>query len=93
MTDLLDERIDRHQSMDKTYRNKVVRTLFRSAQYQGIANTIVQLISWRRPALIALSQSVGQLGPRKRSRFVLPTEAIGDAHLFAMRSIRVCLPG
>ena len=32
MTNLLDERIDYRQSMDRTYRHRVVRTLFRGAQ-------------------------------------------------------------
>jgi hypothetical protein len=45
MTNLLDERIDQHQSMCWTYGHRVVRALLHGAQYQGIANTIVQLIS------------------------------------------------
>jgi len=40
----LDERIDHHQSTDRTYGHRVVRALFHTTQYQGIANTIVQLI-------------------------------------------------
>jgi hypothetical protein len=53
MTNLLDERIDYHQSMDCTYGHRVVRTLFHGAQYQGIANTIVQLIRRSTSGLIA----------------------------------------
>jgi hypothetical protein len=44
MTNLLDEGIDQHQSMDWTCGNRVVRTLSHGTQYQCIANTIVQLI-------------------------------------------------
>jgi len=41
-------------------------------QYQGIANTIVQLSSRTTSDLMALPQSVRQPGPRIRNRLVLP---------------------
>jgi hypothetical protein len=53
MTNLLDERIDQHQSMDWTYGDRVVRTSFHGAPYQGIANTIVQLICRSTSGVIA----------------------------------------
>ena len=58
MTNLLDERIDYHQSMDWTYGHRVVRTLFHGVQYQGIANTIVQLIRRSTSGVIAPSQPI-----------------------------------
>jgi hypothetical protein len=59
MTNLLDERIDHHQSMDWTYGHRVVRALFHGAPYQGIANTIVQLI---RPSTSGVILHRGRFG-------------------------------
>ncbi len=58
MTNLLDERIDYHQSIDWTYGHRVVRTLFQGAQYQGIANTIVQLIRRSASGVVAPSRPI-----------------------------------
>ena len=41
-----------------TYGHRVVRTLFHGAQYQGIANTIVQLIRRSTSDVIAPSQPI-----------------------------------
>ena len=58
MTNLLDERIDYHQSIDWAYGHRVVRTLFQGAQYQGIANTIVQLIRCNTSGVMAPSRPI-----------------------------------
>jgi len=44
--------------MDWTHGRRLVRTLFHGPQYQGIANTIVQLIRRSTPGLIAPSQPI-----------------------------------
>ena len=58
MTNLLDERIDHHQSMDRTYGGGVVCGSFQGGRYQGIANTIVQLIRRSTSGVIAPSQPI-----------------------------------
>jgi hypothetical protein len=59
MTNLLDECIDYHQSMDWTYGAKECCVLYSTAaQYQGIANTIVQLIPGAPSGVIAPSQPI-----------------------------------
>jgi hypothetical protein len=59
MTNPLDERIDHHQSMDWTNGHRVMRALFHGAQYQGIANTIVQLICRSTSSVIPPSRPIG----------------------------------
>ena len=58
MTNLLDERIDQHQSMDWTYQNRAAPVLFAGAQYQGIADTIVQLSPRNTSDVITQSQPI-----------------------------------
>jgi len=52
MKNLLDERIGQHQKMEWACGRGVVQTSFFGVQYQGIANTIVQLLRRNAAGLI-----------------------------------------
>ncbi|MGD0098370.1 MAG: hypothetical protein ABSB60_17945 [Terracidiphilus sp.] len=56
MTNLLDEGIDQHQTVNDM--GTGCRVLFDTGQYQGIANTIVQLIRRSSSVVIAQSQPI-----------------------------------
>ena len=59
MTNLLDEGIDYHKSMDWKYVLRVVRTSYSAGpQYQSTADTIVQLIRRSTSGVIAPSQPI-----------------------------------
>jgi hypothetical protein len=63
MTNLLDERIDSRQKMGWTFGHRVARAWFQGAQYEGIANTIVQLIRLSTSGVIAASRAIrSQIG-------------------------------
>jgi hypothetical protein len=57
MMNLLDERIDYHPSMDREMWKRIER-LYCNSQYQGIADTIVQLIRRRASGVIPPSQPI-----------------------------------
>jgi hypothetical protein len=65
MTNLLDERIDCHQSMDWQERG-AVRPLFCGFRYKGIADTIVQLLHRNTSGVIAPTQSGIRLAARRK---------------------------
>jgi len=56
MTNLLDESIDRHQSMDWTDSHTAARLYSTGPLYQGVADTIVQLNRRRTSGVIVPSQ-------------------------------------
>jgi hypothetical protein len=58
MTNLLDERIDQRQSRDWKYGDRVVVFYSTGPQYQGGANTIVQLIRRSTSGVITPSQPI-----------------------------------
>ena len=53
MANLLDERIDYRRKTGLTFGHRVARAWFQGAQYEGIANTIVQLIRRSTSGVIA----------------------------------------
>ena len=59
MASLLDERIGYRQSLECAIGHEVVRASLHRAQYQGIADTIVQLIRRSTSGVITPSQRIG----------------------------------
>jgi len=75
MTSLLDERIDRHRNMDfSAYGHRGGAYFIPRAPYKGIANTIVQLISWSAAGVIAAAQATRSVRGGLREVKVLEDE-------------------